>query len=149
MKSLIIAGSVLALGLAALPVAAAPLAQDNGSQAGTGAYDPVSIHFIQDGEGGLAGSIRLDPEGPTSTRASVKAMNLVPDERYVSHWYGNHDCALESGSESGVIGRPFTGDSRGLGGTNGSIARGLPDIHAVSIRLASTSQLLVCVDIDP
>lgn len=83
------------------------------------------------------------------THITVLGFGLVPNNQYVSLYYGNHTCKLEPYSADDVIGGIYTANIVGVGVTQANQHDNLDQINSVSIRDASTFHLLACADIHP
>ncbi len=83
------------------------------------------------------------------THITVIGFHLNPNQQYVSLYYSNHTCALEPYSRDDVIGGIYIANKGGVGVTRANQHDNLDDINSVSIRDASTFQLLACADIHP
>jgi hypothetical protein len=106
------------------------------------------LHSV--GESGVQGLVDLQQRPRNSgTRISLLAFGLKDDAKYVSLYYGNHSCVLEPYSASDIIGGIYTANNVGIGFTNGNASDNLKDINSVSVRDATTFNLLACADVHP
>ena len=97
---------------------------------------------------GVSGVVSLHQLNPSGTGIEVFASGLHAGTQYVSLYYDNGSCQLEPYSASDVIGGgPYTADAAGDGRTMGAADDDLDEIHSVSVRLASTFQLLACAPV--
>jgi hypothetical protein len=96
---------------------------------------------------GISGVVSLRQLSPSGTGISVFANGLQPGVQYVSLYYDNGSCQLEPYSAEDVIGGPYTANASGEARTMGAADDDLDEIHSVSVRLASTFQLLACAPV--
>ena len=97
---------------------------------------------------GVSGVVSLHQLSPSGTGIEVFASGLNPGTQYVSLYYDNGSCQLEPYSASDTIGGgPYTANAAGDGRTMGAADDDLDEIHSVSVRLASTFQLLACAPV--
>jgi hypothetical protein len=98
---------------------------------------------------GITGVVELTQRpGDDGTHITVVAQGLQPGNAYISLYYDNHVCALEPYEPDDVIGT-YTANAGGVGKTKTNAEDNLDEINSVSVRDASSFDLLACADVHP
>jgi hypothetical protein len=92
---------------------------------------------------GISGTATLHQLSDGGTHIEVHAFGLTPGHHYISLYYSTTDCSQPDFAND-QIGPDYTGNHAGHGHTHGTADDNLTLIHSVSVRDASTHNLLAC-----
>jgi hypothetical protein len=98
---------------------------------------------------GVAGFVILEGLPRGGTVITVHATGLTPGTEYLSIYYENHTCELESDSVPNDVLGHYVASVDGTGNVNAKIDDDLDEINSISVRVASDLTLRACADSHP
>jgi hypothetical protein len=116
---------------------------------------PANSHHIkatfQPANGsGVSGFVNLTGLPQGGTVITVHATGLTPGGHYLSIYYGNHTCELESDSVPNDVIAHYDGGADGTANAHAKIDDDLDEVNSISVRLDDTAlTLLACADVHP
>jgi hypothetical protein len=98
---------------------------------------------------GVGGFVNLAGLPHGGTVITVHATGLTPGTEYLSIYYGNHTCELESDSVPNDVLGHYVASDDGTGNVNAKIDDDLDEVNSISVRVAGDLTLRACADIHP
>jgi len=99
---------------------------------------------------GVSGFVNLVGLPQGGTNIVVHATGLTPGTNYLSIYYENHTCQLESDSVPNDVIARYVGGSDGTATVHAKIDDDLDEVNSISVRLADTAfTLQACADVHP
>jgi len=98
----------------------------------------------------VGGFVTLEAMPQGGTNITVHATGLTPGTHYLSIYYGNHVCDLESDSVPNDVFVHYVGGDDGTATAHGRADDNLDEVNSVSVRLDNTDLTLqACADVHP
>jgi len=99
---------------------------------------------------GVSGFVILEGLPHGGTNITVHATGLTPGTHYLSIYYENHTCQLESDSVPNDVFAHYIAGSDGTASAHGKIDDDLDEVNSVSVRLDNSDVTLqACADVHP
>ena len=99
---------------------------------------------------GVSGFVNLEGLPHGGTNITVHATGLTPGTHYLSIYYGNHTCQLESDSVPNDVFAHYIGGDDGTASAHGKIDDDLDEVNSISVRLDNSDLTLqACADVHP
>lgn len=96
------------------------------------------------GGSGVSGFVNLEQKPGGGTHIQVHAKGLQPGGEYVSLYYDNSTCTLPGDDLA-----DYTANSNGVATATGDADDDLDEVDSVSVRVASTLELVACAAVNP
>jgi len=98
----------------------------------------------------VGGFVNLEAMPHGGTNVTVHATGLTPGTHYLSIYYGNHVCDLESDSVPNDVFAHYIGGDDGTATAHAKIDDDLDEVNSISVRLDNTDLTLqACADTHP
>jgi hypothetical protein len=99
---------------------------------------------------GVSGFVNLEGLPHGGTNITVHATGLTPGTHYLSIYYENHTCELESDSVPNDVIAHYVASDDGTGTVHAKIDDDLDEVNSISVRLDNTDLTLqACADVHP
>ncbi len=110
----------------------------------------VKVALLPANGSGVSGFVNLEGLPHGGTNITVHATGLTPGTHYLSIYYGNHTCQLESDSVPNDVFAHYVGGDDGTASAHGKIDDDLDEVNSISVRLDNTDLTLqACADVHP
>ena len=110
----------------------------------------VKVALLPANGSGVSGFVNLEGLPHGGTNITVHATGLTPGTHYLSIYYGNHTCQLESDSVPNDVFVHYVGEDDGTASAHGKIDDDLDEVNSISVRLDNTDLTLqACADVHP
>ena|SRR5436190_1127978 len=104
----------------------------------------MKVALMPVGGSGVSGFVNLEQKPQGGTHIQVHAKGLQPGGEYVSLYYANSTCTLPGDDLA-----DYTANSNGVATATGDADDNLDEVDSVSVRVASTLELVACAEVHP
>ena len=110
----------------------------------------VKVPLVPVNGSGVGGFVNLEGLPHGGTVVVVHATGLTPGTHYLSIYYENHTCELQSDSVPNDVLAHYVGGDDGTATVNGKIDDDLDEVNSISVRFDNTDLTLqACADTHP